>query len=371
MLRPRFISGLRRLWLSRFRRRNNGFTLTELLVAMLIGTIITGALLSLVIDLTEVNQKDVARSETQRDAQLAMNFIVEDLREAIFVYDGDCLQGSGGVADIVTGTFCPGIVNHIAPVMTSVTASARYTPVLAFWRADPLSDELAQICRTQSNNSLTAFTNYLSTSQIPCVAGRSYTLVVYGIVTDLNPNDTTWRGRARLVRYQLPQFTGSPPTITPGWVDPLANDGTFRSWPYQKPVGASTYTNQQTTLPGNGPSVLIDFMDDTNASTLPANSQPTCTTPSRLTPNNAVPSNPGNVRSFYACVRGNTLNAQADPTLAAEVNVNQEVLVVLTANPAGRAGIPLNSPSNSDRLSPLQARVLTRGVVQKSPASSF
>ena len=84
-------------WLWLFRRRSSakGFTLIELLVALLIGGIISSALLYGVVELLQTNQRESSRAETQREMQLALDYISSELREAVFVYDGGCLVGTG------------------------------------------------------------------------------------------------------------------------------------------------------------------------------------------------------------------------------------------------------------------------------------
>ncbi|MGA7937189.1 MAG: prepilin-type N-terminal cleavage/methylation domain-containing protein [Kovacikia sp.] len=355
---------IKKLWLAHRKRPIAGFTLIELLVSMVIGTIITGALLSLVVDLNNTNQKDTARSETQRDMQLAMNYITQDLREAVYVYDGQCLQGSGAATTF--STFCPGLVNYIPAVMTSNSAAGQYIPALAFWRADTLPDAVLQQCRTAATTSQAAL-DALTAANVPCISGKTYTLVVYAIVVD--PQTTAnnpWQGRARLVRYQFSQFSSSG-AANPGWVNPLPDPGTtFQQWPFRSTTSAIQPTFVR---PTNSPDVLVDFLDDTNAASLPTNQQPNCQDPSDTSstattnPRYVItPTSPtGGVRSFFACIRGKTLTAS---TL--EQSVNQEVRLVLTGNVAGRSGFPLNTASTT-RLFPLQTRVLVRGSINKLP----
>ncbi len=357
MAKLHFIQGLRRWLRDRRNHRFAGFTLIELLVSLLIGAIITGALLSLVVDLTENNQRDTARSETQRDMQLAMNYITQELREAVYVYDGDCLQGAGTITDAQQfATSCPGIVNHIPTTLSTGTS----TPVLAFWRVDPLPEPLRQQCENAARASQTQL-NTLINNGIPCVSGRSYTLVVYAFVDDTSTTDI-WQGKGRIVRYQLSQFdsNGNP---NPGWFDPLPDPGSsFQQWPYQLVGGTPALPTGYTRPTGNA-DVLVDFVDDAPA-------QDACPAPSVRTPR-ITP-----VPSFYACVRGNTRLAQVGDAAAGiapdpnDLGVNQEVLVVITGNAAGRAGIPVNTVGDnnvSTRLAPLQTRVLTRGILNKNP----
>lgn len=360
----------RRLWANLRGRSNAGFTLIELLVAIVIGGLITVALLSLVVDLTDVNLKDTGRTETQRDMQAALDYISQDLREAVYVYDGVCLQGNTGGAGLTTATFttnCPGILSYVPATLNDGDT----IPVLAFWRADPLPDGIARLCRTAAGAANTTQINALIQNGVPCIAGYSYSLVIYALDTE-NPGNQ-WQGRSRLVRYKLSQYpdnsapaTGTTnPDQTPGWVNPLSRPTSkFPQWPFVQDSATNNVTNGQTAAggrAGGSPVALVDFVDARlGGETQPT---PTCYTDATNT------ANPGNTvitptaatnRAFYACVSNASVAAQALPT-------NQEVLLVLTGNVAGRAGFPLNTTTNQARLFPLQTRVLVRGIINKTP----
>src|SRR5579883_288975 len=187
MARPRVIARLKRLRTAYQKLRMAGFTLIELLVAMFVGGIITVALLSLVIQLVDVNQRDASRSDTQRDMQAAINYISQELREAVFVYDGDCLQGSVAPSGITATNFsseCPGVLNLVPPGLTGSSSGDTNIPVLAFWRADPLPQGLLTECSKNSDKLSVGLTDpaYPSTlvvtdslgnrSAVPCISGR-------------------------------------------------------------------------------------------------------------------------------------------------------------------------------------------------------
>jgi hypothetical protein len=213
--------------------------------------------------------------------------------------------------------------------------------------------------------------NTLIQNGVPCIAGYSYSLVVYALDTD-NPTNQ-WQGRARLVRYKLSQFSDNAapaagetnPTKNTGWVNPLSRPTSkFPQWPFIQDSATNTVSNGQTAAGGRAgglPVVLVDFVDaPRSGETQP---QPVCYTDATNT------ANPGNTvitptaaanRAFYACVSNASVSAQALPT-------NQEVLLVLTGNVAGRAGFPLNTTTTQARLFPIQTRVLVRGIVNKTP----
>ncbi len=384
MARPRVTARLKRLWAAYRKRQQAGFTLIELLVAMFIGSIITVSLLALVVQLVDVNQRDASRSETQRDMQSAMNYITQELREAVFVYDGDCLQGTAIITPGNFATECPGVVNYIPAGLSATSATSASIPVLAFWRADPLPQGLLDACvasaKTGGDWSVATPAAVLG---VPCLSGRSYTLVVYALVNDTSTTDI-WQGRGRIVRYQLPQFVSNATTGTQtntGYVDPLSSpNSSFQQWPFQLTTNASNVavvSNGQTTAGGrpadgtlvSNSAVLVDYVDD---GLLP---RPTLSCPDRAvnstdlyvaTPRSDALFNPANIRSFYACVRGKTYKA-----VDTEQGVNQEVQVFLVGNVQGRPGFPLAASLPTGAIEsqafPLQTRVLTRGIINKSP----
>jgi prepilin-type N-terminal cleavage/methylation domain-containing protein len=278
-------------WLLVARRRNarSGFTLLELLVALLIGSIIVTALLYGLVEILQTNQRESSRAETQREMQLALDYISSDIRESVFVYDGACLQGSGGG--------CRGLLQHLPPEISS----SGNKPILAMWRVDELPSRLIQNCKdnaraiNEREDDLPA-----AIRRVPCLARRSYTLVVYYL--DTTNTTGRWQGNARIRRYELSQFdarrsTQNSPAPNPGWVSPTARGITFQSWPFAG-------TNQQTQRPvlASGDAALVDFVDEpqqVNAASCPRDvNSPTPKNPA------FVVSPQGGNSSFYACVRG-------------------------------------------------------------------
>jgi prepilin-type N-terminal cleavage/methylation domain-containing protein len=361
------------------RGKISGFTLLELLIAMFVAGLIVVGLLTLSAQITEANQRDAGRSQIQQDMQAAIDYVSQDLREAVFVYNGQCLQGV--VAVSTANLSCPGLANYIPAEMTS----GDRIPVLAFWRTSPLPDTIKALCTANlaelaSDDSAILENNVLVRAGVPCVAANSYTLVVYALDRANDRDDNgVWQGKARLVRYQLPQFregaTDQSQQST-GYVNPLASsDLTFQQWPLTV-TGGGVVSRQATaqspgrpTVTENPPQVLVDFVDgDLDRSTA---INPSCqefgTTPEEQE-NSLTPLATTN-RGFYGCVRGGGVvppRAPTDPPLIVD---NQDVLLVLTGNVSGYSGAfplkALGEPEPEGRISPVQTRVLVRGVLQK------
>ncbi len=375
MARMLIAKRLKRLWFSLKRGRSKGFTLTELLVSMIVGALITFLLLALVVELTQTNQQDAARSQVQQDMQAAMDYMVQDLREAVFVYNGECLEGNGTPSSQAeSARICPGVRKHIP---ASVGQDEDKTPVLAFWRTKPLPQRIQDACNAGAGSLADAdlSTNPLVLNEVPCVPGNMYALVVYALDTS-NPNGI-WKGKARLIRYELSQYPDNPTDITdrtPGFVNPL-NDPTytFQQWPYGRVNNA--FGNRQTVLPTNPAFTVVDFVDTVGAVDAdgvavtpsceefapftngnPANGK----TPEEIAEaiENALSPKNSARRGFYACVRNGGLG---DATGGGQ---NQDVLLTLVGNVTGQGGFS-NQNDNKNRLSPLQTRVLIRGVIRK------
>ncbi len=367
-----------------------GFTLIELLVSMLIGSLIVSGLLYGVVEIMQTNQRDASRSDTQRDIQMAMDYIVRDLREATYVYGvmpisttstpprltpQSCLVDYGAAA-VTRGTqgLCTGLLQYLPPDLRV----AGNTPVLAFWKPEPLPSKIRGECSARSGEVGTEVAlpdgTLPALSRTPCVAQRMYTLVVYSLNTQ--PASTfQWKGKARIMRYQLPHFTEnvSVGAVTPGWVAPIAKDKRPLTWP----IGdTATQSNQNlqlasgTPAPGNN-IPLTDFVDDAALSTYaPSYCPQGFDSPSGFDENGA-PSTTFNP-AFYVCVRSGSVTAAAGSTqeaaLAAEKaaaagqGINPEVHVVLRGNAAGRGGIPKNTGEVPFQM---ETRVLSRGVYGK------
>jgi prepilin-type N-terminal cleavage/methylation domain-containing protein len=302
-----------------------GFTLTELLITILIASIAVSGLLAAMVELLRTDQQEAMREETQQEMQAAMNFIAEDLRESVYIYDGTQRRLVSGVP----------IVHSIYNFLPSDFSPA--TPIIAFWKAEPLSATQETILQTTLKNcSLPA------PKDEECAAlqlsRRTYSLVVY--LQDKTPS-TIWKGKSRILRYELSKYTSSGfPSLTQstGYVDP-ARTNNFTTWPYD-----AGNNNLQTVRPTGKPEVLVDFVDDPSSTVDDANVLNICPASgySRL-PNNTM-------KSFFACVR----------TIGNNIGQNQDIILYLRGNSYGKGGV-----SNQDELPTLQTRVTLRGVIDK------
>ncbi len=105
--------------------RISGFTLIELLSATVIAGIIVSSLLAFLVSILKQDQIQEAKAQTQDEVQAALDFIANDLKEAIYIYDADGVERSS--------TDTPsGIRDQIPDISTSTTRPG--IPILVFWK---------------------------------------------------------------------------------------------------------------------------------------------------------------------------------------------------------------------------------------------
>lgn len=375
-------------------QQSNGFTLTELLVVLIIGSIIVTTLLSLVNELLKTNQRETAKSETQRDMQMSLDYIAADLREAAYVYDPTCHS-----ADV---TSCPSYERFLPDeIHTGIPAAGTQNApgslaVLAFWKVDPLS--ATEIASVEAVNCTTA---YPATSDLVRECDqvkrqkRSLTLVVYSQEWDEANSTSKWKGKSRIVRYELKKYrdlTAASATKfnrTQGYVDPLTDLGEpiFKTWPFN-----STGTINCQTTPGAEPAgcglknltagtgratgtgqVLSDFLDEVRPTSPRDLPNPICPSGdysmgprnTNVAANTPLPSQniAANLAStsFFVCIRGNP-DATTGQIKQPDLGEVQDIVVFLRGNAYGRARFLQDA-----YLPTLQTTVTLRGIINKNP----
>ena len=315
------------LFYNKKKKLNQGFTLTELLVVMIISSLIIAPLLTLMFGLLEDNQKEMAYSETQQEMRRALTYMANELKGAVYVYDGTELN------NLVSNSYLPNFGSNT-------------DPVFAFWKVEkvPYSGDLPNIdCTASGVNSVNDGSANSDLDEAECtnlqIERRSYTLVVYLQSTD-NPSNL-WEGQSRIFRYELRKFndiTATTLTRNTGFVDPRS-ETTFANWPID--IEGNNVQDARPVADVNNTDALVDFVDiPTSGNT------PTCDADYTSSPANLA-----NSRSFYVCVRS---------PLVGQASVNQDVIVYLRGNSQGKYGT-----SNTASLPVLQTQILNRGVIDK------
>lgn len=322
---------------SKQRQRLKGFTLLELLISVVIAGIAVSGLLYVVVELTKADKRETNLDQVQRDMNRAIEFIADDLQEAVYVYTNPQQMATQLALD---------------PKFPDATGEV---PVLAFWRIDPIETGLPTCASTMT-------TSVLQQCNLLRIRQAAYTLVVY--VQKANDGNANWPGQSRIIRYELSKYASPIPTTLAersGYrdptdpVDPLAP---FEVW-------------ERDGTPEGNANVLIDYVQ-----------APTFPTPVAL--NRAPLSDAGGAcqgygsdengdplysvvpstattttnNTFFACVR--------NPVIAgvAANRGSQDVYVFLRGNVQGVSG-GVRSYSDRTSLPILETQVLVKGVVNK------
>ena len=385
--------------LTRLALLQGGFTLIELLVVVILSGFVISALMALVIQLISTEQRESVQTETQREMQLAVNYITSDLKQAVYVYDGT-------IHPSPNSNSIPSYLEYLSDdaAGTGIKDADSYRPVLAFWKTKPVDMESSGLPPYEtdptSGNGCAIFVTGTDLTQFSeCnnlwLKRQNYSLVVYFQAENYTDNDLgnlnnvanangKWKGKSRIVRYELDKYSDvSMLTRNEGFVDPaeLSNSEGFVSWPFEGTAAASDNCQDvdcgliggEADDPDVEPVTLVDFVDlmtdATPVDSLDArdNEPDNCDalntgggeyfmTPAQDDTNFPKP-------AFFVCIRDTrppvdplNPNAPRNP----RVGEVQDVVVFLRGNAQGR-GI-----TSADSFLPtLQTRVTMRGVIDR------
>ncbi|OCQ91444.1 prepilin-type N-terminal cleavage/methylation domain-containing protein [Oscillatoriales cyanobacterium USR001] len=159
-----------------------GFTLIELLVAMIMTFLILTPLLAFVVDVLNTDRKEQVKSNTEQEIQAALDFISEDLGQAIYIYDNEGIN---------TAT------NNINDKLPHNIDAAAGTPILVFWKRQLMKKVLPTLA-TSGDCAATG-------TDTTCNDSYVFSLVAYYLKQD---NTAIWcqpaggTCPARITRYQ-------------------------------------------------------------------------------------------------------------------------------------------------------------------------
>jgi len=345
-----------------------GFTILELLVAILISTAIVILLGELVVDLLQTDRREYARTETEREMQMALDYMVNDLREAAYVYNNKELNVGRGTN------------NSVPRLRDKIPNINGYEPILAFWKPEQIpyqetSSSTGINCGSQPNP-VTQEWQFCNNQQI---RRRTLTLVVYYQTINQAADNQKWKGRSRIVRFQLRRFPNSAfndGSVTqaeqnPKYVAPLENSVTFVTWPGTLD-GNGTFIDPGlpiATFDNDTAPVLVDFVDyptgvpgtrrpEDNV-LAPSDSRDQCPVTHPPIPPRTGSTNNFNDPSFVACVSDSTATTSSSGSVGTPTN--QDVILFLRGNPTGKAGIKIPP------LIAVRTQAVARGVIDKKP----
>jgi len=231
-----------------------GFTLIELLVSLLVASIFLLATAMIVIETMRLDREETGRTQVQAELTQAMEFIQQDLAEALYIYN-DTEQNpqqsdrlGDGIPDVIQRLYEPGWIRRPNDAI----------PVVAFWKLEPIpqgcyegNPTLQDIRRgnailpDQPPPEFPLDQNDRNADWDTLVSRRGiYTLVVYYLRRNYNnagnpTGPTPWEGNARIERFELRPFArqgnndcaGRSPFFR---VDPDPFREGFLAWPSQQ-----------------------------------------------------------------------------------------------------------------------------------------
>ncbi|MBU6229308.1 MAG: prepilin-type N-terminal cleavage/methylation domain-containing protein [Cyanobacteria bacterium REEB459] len=317
--------------------RSGGFTLIELLVTLIVGSLIVTGLLYLVVELLQISRREEVLTRTQQDMKRALDYISRDVKEAVYVYPSPSAVVDPAVNPNPADTL-------LAQLTGSLPATA--TPILAFWRFDPI--DVSQIPAA-----LCADTNPKSTEcKSLMVRQGTYSLVLY--LQQKNTAADIWGGKSRILRYELSKYKNlATLEQNKGYSDPSGTCNTFRTWskpPGRDPRKPCDSANAGT--PASTIAVLTDYVNVPDTAT----AQTLCPTDYLQTPTTP--------ESFYTCVSSGTRAFAGGTT-----STNQVVKVFLQGSIYERDNqiSPLGFLARASSLPTLESEILVRGILDKEP----
>ena len=279
---------------SKVNRTVGGFTLLELLIAMIMTFLILTPLLAFVVDILNTDRKEQVKSNTEQEIQASLDFIAQDLGQAVYIYDNEGIN---------TGT------ENIGGSLPGASAG---TPILVFWKRQLLKKVLPTLA-TATN---------CTPNDPTCNDTYVYSLVAYYLKQDTNAIWCQPAGGtcpARITRYQIQDGVFDPRTTTPTYlVTPTPNgsnvpfpvfslslsganlEARMNQWPRQEDNGAKAAV----AFPGE--TVLVNYVDTSAPVAIGTECQQALGNPTDQS-NQPIPENKLRVADatkigFYACV---------------------------------------------------------------------
>lgn len=295
---------------------DKGMTLVELLVGAIMAFLIITPMLAFVVDMLNTDRREQVKSNTEQDLQAAVDFIAQDLSQAIYIYD------QAGIKDI-------------KPPLPEA-GNPQKIPILVFWKRQQIKNAVP------INSSITPNKCGDTGNEDKCNDTYVLSLVAYYQFKD---NEAIWCQPSgdpcptRIARYEIRDGVRNPDPVATDTNPPYYNVGDTKdtqqpTLAFNKKFDFSKPTVDVTTgvvkdFPT--PEVLVNYIDHSISTDVPKPTGTQCKTLLSVTPPPAPATFNENdllittaTNSFYACVdtsknvarvtiRGNSLRRlQAD-----------------------------------------------------------
>jgi hypothetical protein len=190
------------------------------------------------INFLQTDRREQAKTTSEQEIQSALDYIAQDLKQSVYIYDRDGLTNTGdnGIGDTLSSLGCSG---------------TGCQPILAFWKRRYLAanDIVGGITVGNQNDGNGAFV---------------YSLVVYSLV-EPDANEDVWSDAARIVRYEMRDGVNTNNNVA---LEIPANPPNFEPFDLTQSGNLPTIMNRWSSPIGSPTGdTLIDFIDEPNSAT--------------------------------------------------------------------------------------------------------
>lgn len=283
---------------------DKGMTLVELLVGTIMAFLVITPMLAFVVDMLNTDRREQVKSNTEQDLQAAVDFIAQDLSQAIYIYD------QAGITAINSTT------NKLPPAPANTTG----TPILVFWKRQQIKNAVP-VASTGDPKPINCNPAAKPGAANECNDTYVLSLVTYYQIQDPPNSNSTWcqpEGAScptRIARYEIREPVRDPDTIDPK--KPYYGEGELKesqqgSKAFNENFNFSKPTENVTTGKDFPPSpeVLVNYIDPSTSG--PPLSSTECQAalgkptdpkdPTKLLDEATLQVTDDKTNSFYACV---------------------------------------------------------------------
>ncbi|NJM61479.1 MAG: hypothetical protein HC849_16815 [Oscillatoriales cyanobacterium RU_3_3] len=184
-------------------KTEKGMTLIELLIGMVMAFLIITPMLAFVVDMLNTDRREQVKANTEQDIQAAVDFIAQDLSQAIYIYDRAGINAINGSLNKLPAA-----------------GDATKIPILVFWKRQQMKDALpinptvTETPKTCAENAQ----NYPNNNHPNCNDTYVLSLVAYYQIKDNNP---TWcqpssvtNCPTRIERYEISDGVKNPSDLS-------------------------------------------------------------------------------------------------------------------------------------------------------------
>lgn len=306
MMNPLRLLLNKQLKLFKLAQKSGGFTLIELLVSVVISFIVLGTLLGFMTNILNSERREQAKATTELEIQSAIDYIADDLQEAVYIYDAD------GIAAIKNQLPEPSATDKV--------------PILVFWKRTFFPKERQVVLNNGASTRVGCLVKVTDTNECDEKDYSGYSLVTYYLIKD---NNSQWSNAARIGRIELKDGIRDPKNSSNYLINPdpgfqlfdLTVSGTIKdkmnAW--KKDV-STPYDLSKTQI-----ETLVDYIDQSEGDKIhpPVNCN-NISPDAQQVPANNTTENLLKTYSFYACVDSAKNLAQVYLRGNALARMNQE-----------------------------------------------